>query len=294
MEIAVLSDIHGNHIGLQRCLKEAYLRGIERFFFLGDYLGELAYPQKTMKILYALQEKYPCEFIRGNKEDYWLNYRKNGEKGWKKQDSVTGCLYYSYHQLNQKDFDFYERMPLMKKIEFENLPAIMICHGSPRRTNEKMLPDSQETFAVMEACDTNLILCGHTHVRGVIEHGGKKVINAGSVGVPLYEKNILLCGKAQTQMVVLHGEDGCWKEEFIGLDYDVERVITELHECGLYENAPSWCRVTEHLLFSGTGSHGAVLERAMQLCEAETGNCVWPDVPEVFLKRAIEEVLGRG
>lgn len=36
------------------------------------------------------------------------------------------------------------------------------------------------------------ILCGHTHIQGRIEHNGKKVLNAGSVGFSLHSN-----GKAQ-------------------------------------------------------------------------------------------------
>lgn len=42
MDIAVLSDIHGNHIALKRCVEYALEQGIGHFLFLGDYAGELA------------------------------------------------------------------------------------------------------------------------------------------------------------------------------------------------------------------------------------------------------------
>ncbi len=59
-KIAVLSDIHGNYIAFQKCLEYALVMGIRTFIFLGDYLGEFPYPQKTMEILYSLKEKYTC------------------------------------------------------------------------------------------------------------------------------------------------------------------------------------------------------------------------------------------
>ena len=33
--------------------------------------------------IYSLKEKYNCFFIKGNKEDYWLDYQANGEMRWK-------------------------------------------------------------------------------------------------------------------------------------------------------------------------------------------------------------------
>ena len=41
MEIAVLSDIHGNFEAFQACMDYALARNIHTFLFLGDYLGEI-------------------------------------------------------------------------------------------------------------------------------------------------------------------------------------------------------------------------------------------------------------
>jgi predicted phosphodiesterase len=75
MRIAVMADIHSNHIALETCFAEAQRRNAEIFIFLGDFLGDLAYPQKTLEYLDGIKKKYPCIFIRGNKEDYWINHK---------------------------------------------------------------------------------------------------------------------------------------------------------------------------------------------------------------------------
>lgn len=118
LNIAVLSDIHGNYAALQKCLEHAVKTGINTFIFLGDYLGELAYPQRTMDILYAAKEKYHCFFIKGNKEDYWINYEKE-PKGWKEYDSTTGCLYDTYQNLTEKDLQFFKSLSFQEELEFE-------------------------------------------------------------------------------------------------------------------------------------------------------------------------------
>ncbi len=64
LKIAVLSDIHGNYTALQKCLDYAVNIGVDTFIFLGDYLGELAYPQKTMDILYSIKEKKPVFLLK--------------------------------------------------------------------------------------------------------------------------------------------------------------------------------------------------------------------------------------
>lgn len=281
MRIAVLSDIHGNYVALERCVRFALDRGIKQFLFLGDYLGELAFPQRTMEIIYSLKEKYRCWFIRGNKEDYWLNY----DNTWKEYDSTTGALYYTYHCLMERDLTFFKMLKISENIVLPGYPAITVCHGSPRKANEKMLPNNERTFSVIEENASDYIVCGHTHVQNAMEHGGKKVWNPGSVGVSLHGK-----GKAQFQ--ILEGRDFVWNAEFISLDYDVERVINDLHQSGLYKKAPGWCGVTAHLLKTGEVSHGSVLGRAMDLCAQEEGDCRWPDIPEKYWRRAIGEMIG--
>ncbi len=267
MDIAVLSDIHGNYIALEKCIKYAVDSGIRTFVFLGDYVGELAYPQKTMDIIYEMSAKYQCYFIKGNKEDYWIDYPKNGECGWRDNDSTTGSLLYAYTNLSNKDLEFFKGLSISKKLSIDNMPSITICHGSPNKVNQKLLHGNKLTYEIMDASDTSIILCGHTHIQGKIVYNGKRVLNAGSVGVPLHSDG-------QSQFIILRQKDEIWEEEFISLEYDIEQVIQELHTSGLNRHAPYWCIVTEQMLRKGIISHGAVLERAMALCREETGSCI--------------------
>ena len=92
--------------------------------------------------------------------------------------------------------------------------------------------------------------------------------------------------------MILKGTDGIWEPEFVSLDYDVEKVIGELSSSGLNEKAPSWSKISAHLLRTGEVSHGDILQRAMELCTAATGKCIWPDIPEVCWEQAINEMIG--
>ncbi|MDE7251754.1 MAG: metallophosphatase family protein [Acetatifactor sp.] len=284
MNIAVLSDIHGNYVALQKCLDYAVNIGIDTFIFLGDYLGELAYPQKTMDILYSVKEKYKCFFIKGNKEDYWINYERE-PKGWNEYDSTTGCLYYTYQNLTEKDLQFFKSLSFKEELEFDGLLPITICHGSPRKANEKLLPDNENTFLIMENNPSDYILCGHTHIQSKIEHNGKIVLNAGSVGVPMHSN-----GKAQ--FMILKGMQNMWDYEFVSLEYHIEDVIADLYSSGLNKKAPYWCKVSEHLLRTGEISHGTVLARAMTICKEKFGACNWPNIPEECWEQAVKDLKG--
>lgn len=276
MDIAVLSDIHGNYIALEKCINYALSRNIETFIFLGDYVGDLAYPEKTMQRIYDLSAKYECYFIKGNKENYWIDYKNSGLK-WCDNDSTTGSLLYTYNHLSERDINFFKGLSISRNITFGNLPKITICHGSPYQVNQKLLPNNDRTFEIMDEINTSIILCGHTHIQNKIEYKGRMVLNAGAVGVPLHSNG-------KSQFMILHEIDNKWKEDFVSLEYDVEKVIEDIHTSGIDKHAPYWCIVTENLLRNGNISHSTVLAKAMSLCNDETGNCIWPNVPGKILE----------
>jgi predicted phosphodiesterase len=238
-----------------------------------------------MQILYELNRQYECYFVKGNKEEYWLNYRANGEIGWKDQDSTSGSLFYAYNCLTNMDMEFFSQLQLTQEIKVVHMPTITICHGSPFQVNQKLLPEDDKTIEVMNRVTTPLILCGHSHIQRKIVHGHKCVLNPGSVGIPMGSEG-------KTQFMILHNEDGQWLEEFISLDYDVERVISDMQTAKLHIHAPYWSLITEHILRKGTVTHGEILSRAMQLCKEETGDCVWPHIPERHWAQAMKEAIG--
>lgn len=290
MDIAVIADIHSNYIALEHCMNHALKRGIRTFLFLGDYIGEMAYPERTMTLLAKYRKKFDCRFIRGNKEKYWLDYRNNGEEGWPEYNSTTGALYYAYQLLTEQDLTFFEHLPITDTYSFHGFPSITVCHGSPRNEREHLILDEELTAGLLEQSETDYILCAHTHVQGKFilpatdKHGEKVVLNPGSVGLPLESK-------APAQFMILHGENNSWREEFVQVEYDVEEVIRQLEKSGLASRAPYWCKITTDLLRYKEKcpyGHADVLERAMELCYQETGACNWPDIPEKFWEAAMK------
>ncbi len=281
-KIAVISDIHGNYIAFQRCLSYVLGEGIRTFIFLGDYLGEFPYPQKTMEILYSLKEKYTCFFLRGNKEDYWLDRKYNENCIWKNGNTTVGAMKYCYENLTDKDISFFESLPICREILFDGMEPILACHGSPDRNKKKMLPGDAGTERIMEECGRRYILCGHTHIQGVFSHGGKVLLNPGSAGAALG-------GGGKAQFMILNKDGEGWGHQLISLDYDKESVVKEMKESGLWDAAPYWCRVTRHVMLTGELSQGMVLGRAMELCAEEAGGCDWYNIPEKYWEEAVNE-----
>ena len=79
----------------------------------------------------------------------------------------------------------------------------------------------------------------------------------------------------------------------MALEADTERLVRELHESGLFEVAPYWTRFTELLVTdkSGEFTHGSMLNRAMEICYKEYGECEWPKIPEECYAKVFDELL---
>ena len=284
MKIAVMADIHGNHIALETCIDEAKRRGAEEYLFLGDYLGELAYPEKTLNKLDQLKKEYPCTFIRGNKENYWID-QKNGKNSgwiWNSGSSSTGILKYVYDHLTAEQIEEFEKMPISKRLEYPGLPAFVICHGSPWKVNESMREDYDYIDGLTQKLETALTLCAHFHIQSKYQRNGHTVINPGAVGVPLRSGG-------KTQFMMLSGVQGEWIEELLTLPYDMDRAIQEMDAEHLSEQAPGWYRITKQVLKGGSVTHLTVLSRAAELYRQDTGIQNWRNIPEKYWETALNE-----
>lgn len=130
MEIAVFSDIHSNDHAFKACLNDALGKGINYFLFLGDYVSDCAFPQKTMNLLYEVKDKYHCWFIRGNREEYLLNHHEGCDDGWTSPSSASGSLLYTYENLTIEDFSFFKNLKISGRMSIEGYPDFLYCHGS--------------------------------------------------------------------------------------------------------------------------------------------------------------------
>jgi predicted phosphodiesterase len=72
-------------------------------------------------------------------------------------------------------------------VEVEGLGQVLFCHGSPRSDEEIVTTATTEgrLREILAGVDQELVVCGHTHAQFDRRVGGKRVVNAGSVGYAL-------------------------------------------------------------------------------------------------------------
>lgn len=295
MKLAVMGDIHSNHIALETCIKHALDREVDEFLFLGDYISDCPYPDRTMKIIYEINNKYRCYFIRGNREDYMINHKKNPKERWK-YNSCSGNLLYTYDNLTKQDFEFFENIDIKGIYKKEGYAPFRYCHGSLTSSNELLLPENENMEFIMKNLDVDLLISGHTHIQESRMYGNKKLIHPGSIGVPWYHggksQYMILHSVDKRKCVELNNEKNIgWEEEFFQLDYDVNAVKKEFETCGLLQKAPYWAKLVMYDLETGDDLSVPCLQLAFKLCREEQGTVSWPDVPEKYWEMAFAEYV---
>ncbi|WP_310832799.1 metallophosphoesterase family protein [Paenibacillus pedocola] len=178
--IAVISDIHSNRLALEAVLQDLESRNANLIVNLGDTLFGPIDPLGTAALL---MEQPAIVNIMGNCDEILLQERSES---------------LSYKQVK----------PLLSIAQEEWISSfrgtwsyeeLLFCHGTPwnngRYLLEQVQPDGTVVYKQPEALAAELqgiaeriIFCGHSHVFQSIDlPGGKKAVNAGSVGLPAYE-----------------------------------------------------------------------------------------------------------
>lgn len=278
---AVMSDIHGNFEAFKTCVDYAIDQGIDKFIFLGDYLGEFPNPQDTLKLIYRLRDEYECYFVKGNKEDYWLDRKYNPDCEWKKGGKSVGAMHYCYDNLTEEDIQFFESLPVSIVINKRGYKTIIACHGTPTSNRAHMRENDEATLKHIMNYPGGLIVCGHTHWQRKIDNGDKYAINVGAIGISS------CTGGPYAQFAILEGDENGYVCNFISLEYDHEREIALMKASDLYTRAPYWCDAAAEVVRHGTSpSLAELLERVV---ERDAGQNPWYNIPDECWKTVISE-----
>ncbi|MEA4831159.1 MAG: metallophosphoesterase [Oscillospiraceae bacterium] len=281
MKLIVIADIHSNHIALESAIKMIDEINPDGIIFLGDYVTDCPYPQKTMKLLYLCIENYQCWFIRGNREDYLLNHQKNPNDGWCYSSSV-GSLLYTYENLTKDDLRFFADMPLCRDIEINGSPVITACHSSPASTTEWIKDKPELLDKYIGEIKGDILLCGHTHRIGLYRNHDKTVLFCPSFGLP-QDMN------SDARFTVLELMDGKWSYKMLSIEIDIERLISEFEESGLSNKAPVWSRTIIKLLIEKRDAPMQCVSLAWDKAKADnySGGTI---LPEAYWNEAAKEL----
>jgi putative phosphoesterase len=183
MRVAALYDVHGNLPALEAALAEVDDQGADVLLSGGDLLLG---PQPA-ECLELLRER-GATFIRGN-----CDRAVAGDHDW--GDAWIDRIRWTAEQLSQEQLDFVRAWPQVVMLDVEGLGPVLFCHGSPRSDEEILtaITPPKQLDPVLDGVQQSVVVCGHTHVQFDRRLGDRRLVNAGSIGLPYEGESGIAC-----------------------------------------------------------------------------------------------------
>ena len=234
-KIAVISDIHGNILALEKITADIKSRQIDLVYNLGDHLSGPLWPKETADFL---------------KQQDWLHLLGNHDRNLisHKLDDLGPSDYYAGQRITSDDLEWLKTLPA----DAETNEGIYLCHGGPRNDllylletieNKRVrLAAPHEIKERLADTDAPLLLCGHTHIPRIVQlDTGQLIVNPGSAGLPAYddqkpEYHIIENGSPHARYAVLEKNGSSWDVEIIAVSYDHQTAAKKASENG----RPDW------------------------------------------------------
>lgn len=180
MKLALLGDIHGNHLALAAVLDAAQNAGVDRLLITGDIVGYYFWPVEVVELL----EPWDKIVVRGNHEDMLARSLDSSEYLEKVDRRYGTGLRVALDLLSPDQLDWLAHLPHPSELEIDGV-KIMLCHGSPWDVDQYVYPDAdQELLVNCSASGHDWVILGHTHYPMEHRLGKTTIVNPGSVGQP--------------------------------------------------------------------------------------------------------------
>ena len=205
--LAIVSDIHGNHVAFEAVVEHIATQNIDEVIVAGDLVGRG--PQGSRVIEHV--KRLGWETIRGNHEDYILGFlRREVPENWWHEDVWAASRWMAAEASAHEDY--IDSLPLNTV-----RPGLHILHGSPRSINEGIgkWTSIEDRRAFVEAVEEPILVCAHTHRTMNMDVDGRKIVNVGSVGMPFN-------GNWKAQYAIFDDEGDRWEVTFPEVEYDRE------------------------------------------------------------------------
>ncbi|MFB9315347.1 metallophosphoesterase family protein [Nocardioides plantarum] len=179
--VAVLSDVHGMLVSLDRVLAEPAVAAADLVVVTGDHVWG-PQPTEVLDRLLGLGDR--AVLVRGNADRELLEMSRGVDLGLGGDPVST----WGATQLRPGHQQALGVMPEQVTLEVPGFGAVRFCHATPRDDEEVVLVDSRverwaEVFQDLPP-EIETVVCGHTHMPFVRLASGRLVVNPGSVGLP--------------------------------------------------------------------------------------------------------------
>jgi putative phosphoesterase len=182
MQVAALYDIHGNLFALQAALREVRDAHVDLIVVGGDVLpGPM--PRETLECLMTLA--MPVRFIHGNGDRVVATHLAGGDIG-EVPEGFREVIHWTAQQLDADQRQEVASWPATTELNIAELGPTLFCHATPRNDTECFTRVTAEDrlTPVFVTVSASVVVCGHTHMQFDRTVSGRRIVNAGSVGMP--------------------------------------------------------------------------------------------------------------
>jgi diadenosine tetraphosphatase ApaH/serine/threonine PP2A family protein phosphatase len=153
MRIALMTDVHGNREALTACLEHADRQSVDRYVFLGDYVGYGADPAWVVETVMARVDAGAVAIL-GNHDSAIMDHDE-------RMNSIArAAIEWTRTQLAPAHADFLSTLPLIVEDG-----ARLYVHASAHAPAEwPYVNDLYAASKSLMATDAQSTFCGHTHV----------------------------------------------------------------------------------------------------------------------------------
>lgn len=244
MKVALFGGLYSNYLALQAAVDDALSRGVNTMYCLGDLGAFGPHPNRVFPIL----RDHNIECIQGNYDDSIGNQLDNCQCGYTDpRDNYFAQLSYDYTLANTSTDNkaWLRSLPPDRRLNMDGL-KILLCHGSPRRTNEFLWESTTSTAYLERLCtehDADVIAGTHSgiHWQRSLSRG-RHYVNVGVLGRPENDGHtnvwytILATGDdAATPQSDASSSAASVSADFIAVNYDHDRLAAEMRAESLPE-----------------------------------------------------------
>jgi putative phosphoesterase len=221
--VTAIYDIHGNLPALEAVLAELESVNPDLIVVGGDVVAG-PMPTEVLDRLMTFGENI-C-FVRGNADREVVaayDDRPHADP-IDVADPAERVAAYAASRIGREHRDVLASFAERLIVEVDGVGQVLFCHGSPRSDEDIVTAATTEVRLreILAGVDQDLVVCGHTHAQFDRRVGGKRVVNAGSVGMP-YQ------GKPVGAFWLLLGVGGVSLRRS---DYDLDRTVRQIRATG--------------------------------------------------------------
>lgn len=234
MQIAIISDIHGNCFALDQVLKDIRQQGIEQIVCLGDAIQGGAQPARTVERLRELN----CPIVLGN-ADAWLVTGLETSPNEQTSEQQNAVRAWSLAQLTEHDIAFVQQFQPTIEISLEADKKLLCFHGSPHSFDDIILPTTPDDRfqQLLGGFTATLLTGGHTHTQQMRRIASSWYFNPGSVSLS-YNWGLSDFEKGQMRVdpwadyAIVSSEGACLGITFRHVPFDVDELAHIIRASG--------------------------------------------------------------